>query len=88
MGTAIVLVLLVAAIIGIVHSLTKDRKKPGGGCSGCGGGCAGCSGCGGRSSGPMLGNCTAVTTGSCFSGSCPMGCSCAPSACGASCAAG
>ena len=30
MGTAIVLVLLVAAIIGIVHSLTKDRKKPGG----------------------------------------------------------
>lgn len=40
MGTAIVLVLLVAAIIGIVHSLTKDRKKPGGGCSGC----AGCSG--------------------------------------------
>ena len=28
MGTAIVLVLLVAAIIGIVHSLTKDRKKP------------------------------------------------------------
>ena len=44
MGTAIVLVLLVAAIIGIVHSLTKDRKKPGGGCSGCGGGCAGRSG--------------------------------------------
>ena len=44
MGTAIVLVLLVAAIIGIVHSLTKDRKKPGGGCRGCGGGCAGCSG--------------------------------------------